>query len=232
MALLVAELIFNDTNSRPNKDLTSFLRRNIDSIMTKGMIEFRFRIAGKNDLSKLRNAGIDRLPAMRIDNCKKIYMSVDSIISELRNRVSNSRRTAPLKTSDEIIDDYYKKELGYDKLDSEGKIDIGNLDQNDMPEDIGEELRQKTLHELDRRNLKEKSSDKQPDRQFAPKFEETGTSNTNRQPTNTKRRNDREDNVSAGDPMETLNKMRKNGGNNADDDLMETLLSRLGPDLF
>ena len=110
MVVRVAELIFNDTPSKYNKDLTDFLDRNIDTIIIKGQIKFNFKIAKASELTALRDSGIKRLPAMMLDG--KPYIGVPTIVAELRKRVKTSKSTAAPKSEEEVLDEYYKKTLG------------------------------------------------------------------------------------------------------------------------
>ena len=232
--LRVAEVIFNNTPSQFNKDLTDFLKRNIKPIIYRAMIKFKFVVAHEDDLPKLRNNGIKRLPIMIIDG--KQYTSVPLIIDELQKRVRNSKGIAAPKTEDEILADHYKHTLGDIKHDRDGKIDTSsfNDDEEDDSEAMGNKLTEAAMKEANRRNLK---SENNIYKQQPVKYEDTGrqysakASDTSRQ--YDRRQNDRPDNVQnkdAGDPMRALSNMKSKGEKSPDDDLMEALLAKMGSD--
>jgi hypothetical protein len=226
--LRVAEVILNNTPSQFNKDLTDFLERNLKPIIYRAMIKFKFVVAHENDLPKLRNNGIKRLPVMIIDG--KQYTSVPLIIEELQKRVRNSKNVAAPKTEDEILADHFKHTLGDIKHDRDGKIDTSsfNDDEEDDHAAMGAKLTDAAMKEAARRNLK---SDNNVYKQ-QPKYEDTGRQYTNKSQPD-RRQNDRPDNVQnkdAGDPMRALSNMKSKGEKSPDDDLMEALLAKMGSD--
>lgn len=130
MVLQVASIIFNDSASQFNKDLTDFLKRNTETAIRKGQLTFTYRIAQSADLAELRSQGIKRLPAMTINNRPPI-IGVPDIIEEIRKRVRNSRGEAAVKTEDEIVRDYQMNALGDIKKDADGKFVINDDDTSD-----------------------------------------------------------------------------------------------------
>ena len=236
--LQVAEVIFNNTRSQINKDLTEFLKRNLKPIILRASVQFKFTIANKDDLPAMRDNGIKRLPVMIINN--KHYTSVPMIITELQKRVKHSKTVAAPKSEAEVLSDYFKHELGDIKTDRDGKIDTSKFVDDD-DDDIGSKLTDAAMKEVNRRNIK---ADNTIYRQQPIKFEETrsnqyngsggvssgvSSSGSNR---STGRQSERNDNVQrdAGDPMRALNSMQSRGERSPDDDLVAALLDKIGAD--
>jgi len=115
-----ASIIFNDSASQFNKDLTEFLKRNLEVAIKRGQLSFHFKIAKPADLSQLREMGVRKLPAMLIE--KTHYVGVPVIIEEIRRRVRNSKQVAPEKTEEEIIREFQMSALGNVKKDADGKF--------------------------------------------------------------------------------------------------------------
>lgn len=228
--LRTAEVIFNNTPSQFNQDLTEFLKRNIKPIIYRAMIKFKFVVAYEDDLPKLRNNGIKRLPVMIIDG--KQYTSVPQIITELQKRVKHSKTVAAPKSDDEVLADYYKHTLGDIKHDRDGKIDTSsfNDDEDDNAEMMGNKLMDAAMKEANRRNLK---SDNNVYKQQPVKYEDTGRQYATNKTPDRRQQMDRPDNVQtrdAGDPMRALSNMKSKGEKSPDDDLMEALLAKMGSD--
>jgi hypothetical protein len=231
--LQVAEVIFNNTRSQINKDLTEFLKRNLKPIILRASVQFKFTIAHKDDLPAMRDNGIKRLPVMIINN--KHYTSVPMIITELQKRVKHSKTVAAPKSEAEVLSDYFKHELGDIKTDRDGKIDTSKFADDDE-EDMGSKLTEAAMKEVSRRNIK---SDNTVYRQQPIKFEETrsnqydaGPNRNTGNPRSTGRQSERNDNVQrdAGDPMRALNSMQSRGERSPDDDLVAALLDKIGAD--
>jgi len=143
----VAKIIFNDTASQFNKDLTDFLRRNLETAIRRGQMTFHFKIAKTSDIAELRNMGIKRLPAMLINN--RHFIGVPDIIGEIRNRVKNSKAEAPTKTDEEVIREFQIASLGNVTKDEEGHFKI----VDDPEADENEDMMAKYNREIERRNL-------------------------------------------------------------------------------
>ena len=75
MPLKVARVYFNDTPSKYNKELISFLHRNIEKIVTKGMLKIEPYIIKPSDIRAMRDKGIERYPAMIIGHQSAIGVS-------------------------------------------------------------------------------------------------------------------------------------------------------------
>jgi hypothetical protein len=231
MVVQTAELIFNDTPSRYNKDLTDFLDRNIELIVTKSQIKFRFKIAKAVDISSLRAKGIKRLPAMILE--KRPYIGVPVIVEELRKRVKRSKSTAAPKSEEEVLDDFFKQTLGNIQYSDEGKHIIPQ--DNEIDDEV--DLNGLFNKEMKRRNDGDGDGNKSKgaNRRGPPKPDRMAVQDDDyedrappRQPP------PRLDNIKiteAGDPLATLNTMRSTGGKQSqDDDMMRTLLERMGGD--
>lgn len=235
MVVQTAELIFNDTKSKYNQDLTDFLERNLDKIITLGQITFKFKIVNQNNMAQLRQRGITRLPAMIFQN--RSIISVPKIIEELRFRVKNSKGIAPTKSEEEVLDDYFRESLGNINHDSEGKhILPDDDDDGDQLPDFGALVQR----ELKRRNGETNNDDnynnnnnrrrpppQQPQRPNRNQMQDDDNYEPMR-PTNNIQQ--REDNLTnePGDAMTALNNMPPS--NSADDDMMRALLERMGGD--
>lgn len=236
MVLRLAEIIFNDSPSKYNKDMVDFMKRNIETIIMRGQIKFKFKIAKTADLSKLRNMGVKRLPAMLLD--RKSFIGVPVIIAELRKQVKNSKSLAAPKSEDEVLDEYYKKELGEIRKDSDGKIIADALEQEEM-EDNGDNLTSALHRELDRRQNSDAGNLQKGKRAPPPPkpsrdvlqdddFEDRRQPTTYHQASNQR---PRQDNLQApaGDPTAALQNIQGRGGGEAiDDQLMATLLAKIG----
>jgi 3-phosphoglycerate kinase len=109
MVLVLAELIFVDSPTRNNRELTEFLKRNIEKVIIKGCVKFKFKIAKASDIPNLRKRNISRLPAMVLQG--RNFIGVPDITNELSKRVKNSKATAQEKTGEEFIDDFFKKTI-------------------------------------------------------------------------------------------------------------------------
>lgn len=238
MSLALAELIFNDTASKFNKDLTEFLKRNITTVISKGLVRFKFTIAGPADLNKLRKRGVKRLPTMILDN--KHYTGVPLIIEELSKRVKKCKTAAPPITEEEVLANYYTKELDI-KKDSEGKF-IPLSEDDEEPEDFTKLISTSLDKEANRRGLKEKKpqpakpsrdvdNDDDTDNRRAPSIQ---TNRPGQRPTM------RHDNIDLGendpgDPARALAKISRTGGGGdaaKDNQMMEQLLAKMSPDIY
>jgi len=226
MVVHVADLIFNDTPSRYNHDLTEFIKRNIKTIIMRAQLKFRFKIARPSDLKSLRTKGIKRLPAMVIQGQR--FIGVPTIVEELSQRVKKSKKLAPVKTNDEIVNDYFRKALEINQ-DKDGHITVPQ--DNDF-DDNSDNLMDQFQKELSRRqavnaernpfsNTRQVPS--QPDRQaeqdndYEPPQYQSRNNNIN------------EEAAPAGDPLTTLNRLQRTSkGANKDDDMMRQLLERMG----
>lgn len=234
MVLQVAEIIFNDTPSKFNKDLTDFLKRNIDTIIMKGRIKFRFKVAKAQELNDLRNRGIKRLPAMIIGD--RPYVGVPTIIEELRNSVKKSKKVAAPKSEEEVLREYFDKTLGEIKKDSDGKIiqPDDQEDENRQPDltgDLTRELQRRGLagggdggSNRGNRRMQQRPTPSKPSRDAIQDDDYE-----DRRPPPIVHRQQREDNVEVGDPLTTLENLQQRGGEDArDDDLMRQLLQKMG----
>ncbi len=240
MALRLAEIIFNDSNSQTNKDLTDFLKRNLEAIITKGNLKLKLTIAGVKDHANLRQRGIKPLPALLIGNDRPVC-TVPNIIERLRSVVKSSRKTAAPKSEEEVLGDYFSKTLGNIKQNDEGRIvlpDDGDdeVNNDDLVGKLHQEMARRghATMEVDPTQGKSKKK-QQADRQPPPKprrdverdFDEE---DMRPQIMQTPGHMPRHDNVGdSGDPMAALNKISGKGGGDAalDDQMMTALLAKM-----
>lgn len=134
MVLQAASIVFNDSASQFNKDLTDFLKRNLETAIRKGGLSFQFKITKPADLAGLRQMGVKRLPAMLINN--KPFVGVPDIIAEIRARVKNSRNVAPEKSEDEIVREFQMAALGNITKDAEGRLQVHDEPEKDESESL------------------------------------------------------------------------------------------------
>lgn len=250
MPLKTAEVIFNNTPSKFNKDLTDFLKRNMEAIIFRGQIKFKFKLASSKDLSTLRSKGITRLPAMRIDG--RNHINVPTIIGEIRRRVKTSKTTASMKSNEEFLDEYMKNAIGDIKKDDDGRIIAEELDQEELEENgekLLNELNRMTEHRYNELENNKKAGNKKqrpgtreqvrkPNRELdldddredrrAPAIE---TERPGQRPTQRPYRPDNleGDRMKAGDPLAALAATHR-GQKTQDDEMMEALINRMGTD--
>ncbi len=224
MVLQLAHILFNDSPTKYNQDLTNFLSRNIETLIMKGQIKFKFEIVKPKQIAELRKKGMTRLPAMVY--MKKSFIGVPDIIAELSVTVKNSKATALQKTAEEMIDDFQKQSMFVTK-NSDGKFVVPpDDDDNDAPDLEGDLSR-----EVARRD---KGSKKKADREPPQKTNRSAyQSDDNYEQERPKKQ--RADNIDVDDdPIKSLNKIKsknrggEDGGN--DDDMMATLLAKMGSD--
>ena len=228
MSLQAASIIFADSASRFNKDLTDYLKRNIETAIRRGGLSFIFKIARPTDLSNLRQKGVKRFPAMLIND--EPYVGVPAIIQEIQKRIRTNKTVALDKTADEEIRDYHTQILGNIVKNAEGKLEVKDRDDDDDKETMSAQLQAKFNKEIQKRGNSighGETQNNQPSRQATRDTEETNYNvRSNQRP--------RANNVNIDDPMadakESLRRISKNAtGEDAQDDaLMGTLLARMG----
>lgn len=227
MPLQRFDLIFNDTPSQHNKDLTDYLSRNIRDVIVKGNIKLHFKIAKTADLQDIRRKGIKRLPAL-VPIRGRAIIGVPKIIEFLRVGVRKSKGTVAPKSEDEVLQDYFTKELGASH-DGE-KIVIPDDDDEGM-DNIGDELHSKFMEAQRARSEsmnkpKSRTANREPppkpSRDMVPDDEYT-----NRAPQPMERGNNI---LEPGDPRASLNAISKGGKTSVDDDMMMKLIERSGGD--
>ena len=227
MTLQAASIIFADSASRFNKDLTDYLKRNIETANRRGGLSFIFKIARPTDISNLRQKGVKRFPAMLIND--KPFVGVPSIIQEIQKRIRTNKSIVLDKTADEEIRDYHTQILGNIVKNAEGKLEVKDRDDDDDKETMSAQLQSKFNKEIQKRGHSighGETQNNQPSRQATRDTEETNYNTRGHQP--------RANNVNIDDPMadakESLRRISKNAtGEDAQDDaLMGTLLARMG----
>jgi hypothetical protein len=231
MSLKAASIIFADSASRFNKDLTDYLQRNIETAIRRGGLSFIFKIARPSDISDLRQKGVKRLPAMLIDNVP--YVGVPSIIQEIQKRIRTNKTVALEKTADEEVRDYHTQILGNIVKNAEGKLEVKDRDDDDDTETMSAQLQSKFNKEIQKRGNSIGHGDvqsNQPSRQSTRDNDENNyNARSNARP--------RANNINVptnDDPMADAFASLKNiskgaSGEDAQDDaLMGTLLARMG----
>ena len=234
MSIQVASIIFNDSSSRFNKDLTDYLQRNLEQAIKRGGLSFKYKIAQPSDLPDLRQKGVKRLPAMLIGNAP--FVGVPSIIQEIQKRIRTSRVVVQAKTPEEEVRDFHTQLLtaGVTK-NAEGKFEVKEKNDDDESENLSAQLQSKFNSEIQKRGSsighggdKQSASQNQPSRRATQDNDET---DYNMRPA---RAHPRSNNVASNDPMADAYKSLQNisrgaSGEDAQDDaLMGTLLDRMG----
>jgi len=248
MVLQSATIVFNDSASQFNKDLTDFLQRNIETAIIKGGLSFQFKIAKPADLAGLRQLGVKRLPAMLISS--KSFVGVPDIIGEIRSRVKNSRSEATPKTEEEIVREYQMQSLGNITKDADGKLQVPpDADENDASADLmanynkevqrrgfalggnqGENQQRDRPRPPSRQTDREHDDDEEYDAKPPPRKSYGSTGG--RQNIQRRERGDNLANPGMADAFESLNNIGRNatGEDRQDDVMMGQLLARLGTD--
>jgi hypothetical protein len=252
MTTQVAKVIFNDSASKFNRDLVDFLKRNLETAIRRGRISFSFKIAETNELPQLRKQGIKRLPAMIFNN--NIFIGVPDIIAEIRRSVKNSKTVAPVKSEEEIIRDFQMGVMGPVSKDAEGKLVIHDADTDDLKT---EDIQAKVHAEIARRGIavdpakagtnpvrkmRQHPQPRQPDRD-AERDDEDDEDDDPKPRKRTQRAQPTEipqmpraDNLSVpahmADAMASLQRVGRTASaeDKRDDDMMATLLAKMGGD--
>lgn len=257
MVLQAASIIFNDSASQFNKDLTDFLHRNLETAIRRGGLSFQFKIAKPADLAELRQTGIKRLPAMLINS--KPFVGVPNIIAEIRSRVKNAKNAAPEKSEDEIVREFQMASLGNITKDAEGRFQIHDEPETDestsLMSDFNREIQRRGATAGHGSKDNDENDDPQP-RMIRPPppnpsratDRETGDGDSDDEDVapRPKRRSpplraplikqpqraDNLDNPAMADAFESLKAIGRNATKEdaQDDDMMKTLLSRIGGD--
>lgn len=220
--MLSAEIIFKNSASRFNRDLTDFLERNLKTIIIKAQIKFHFKTAGTDtDISQLRARGITRLPCMIIQ--KQHFVNPTNIIEELGRRIRTSRAPAKKKSDDEQLDDYFREALGNITQGVDGKLKVPDDREDEGPDLGGMAAREMTRRkESKESHFKGKKKTRGVDRNY---------NNANHLVEADRSRpaiNSRADNLDVGDPV----RMLKQGSTNDVDEngMLATLFERMGGD--
>jgi hypothetical protein len=154
MELKIAKIIFNDSPSKFNKELITYIDSNLDSAIRKGRLNFQYEIAAPSKLSELRDLGINILPAMIVE--ESTFSGVASIIKEIRKRINSAKTLVASKTDDEIIREFQENALGDYQVDSNGKVKF--LDDADDEKDESASLMNKYSNEMKKRNSSSNNS--------------------------------------------------------------------------
>lgn len=230
MSTVVAELYFNNSPTKNNRDLTEYLRRNLEVAIRKGNIKFRFHIAKTSDLARLRDAGIKRLPVMMLG--KNQFVGVPNIVNELVRRVQTSKAPAPLKTDSEVLQDYFANTIGDVKKQGDGKIDVNAMDQESTEQmDFSGRL----MRERDRRagdqQVNPMEARTRPAPNKASRDHVQDDDYENREPPRNKQERPqyvaRNDNIDPGDPIAALSRVQSQPGREKDDEMVMMMLGKI-----
>jgi hypothetical protein len=208
MPLILVEIIFNNKASGINKTLIDYLENNLQNIITRGQIKFKFTVAQQNDLKILEKKGIFKLPAMIYKN--KNIISVDNIIDTLSQIIKTSKKVSAAKSDEEIVQEYLNESLDI-KRGSGGKIitdDLSQEPQNPQNLDLDKEAR---------KAFEERGASSTPNNKYNVSSTDRGALREKHpEPTS------REDNI------QPILNMRNSKTGSPPDDMMETLLSKSG----
>lgn len=200
MPFKTATLYLNDNASKYNRDLTTFLDRNIQTIVLKAHIKMDIQIAHKQKLIEIKNQGITSLPAMILDGQR--YIGVPSIVNCLKRNVQ--KRNAPVKkrSEEETMENYMMNELGA-KINASGQIE---LPSDTDEEENADKARTKALNKAQRA----REQNTKPE------------SRTNHSTASYQRQNNLSE-ITGDNPKDILANMKPREG----DDLMEMMLSKM-----
>ncbi len=220
-------IYFNDSSSKINKELIAFFNSNLENIIKLGHISPRFHIVRPSDYPDLKKKGITKLPAMCISNTS--YIGMPNIINAIKSYIKNSKEPIAEKTDDENVRDFMYNTLDV-KVNESGHL-VPSAKDDDDERDISSTLSQNLNRELERRKSDNKNfSPEDPIHNFsnkAPYSQNMATKHTvidiegvNHQPAKS--------NYYPGDPFESNNNIKNRGGEKVDDDMMDSLLNKLG----
>lgn len=218
MSTQLAEILLNDSPNKYNLELTDFIKRNLELIIVKGNIRFKFRIVKPKELDEVHKSGIKRLPAMKF--LKKNYIGVPVIIEILREVVKNSKTCIPKKTEVELLDEYYKTQMDV-KKNSDGKHIVPKEEEDDdenkvdFESAVAKETARRTasIKGVNKKEPPKKAS--QASKQSDDDYEDDGVKHTTKL--------DIDD-----DPMKTFKGLSSN--DDGDDLFMQQLLQKTGQD--
>lgn len=237
MVLTTGEILFNDVPTKSYKDLLDFLDRNLDSIINRGQIKFRFTIVKTADLENLRKRGINKFPAMTVIGSKAPpCIGTPNIIDELRARTKNSKKVATPMSEEEVLEAYQKNEMHTEK-DHDGKLIVPSDQEKtdngiDLVGMLNKELERRGQEMKQYKGYREEDPPRKPSRQDEvirdTDYEDRGPKPPKQRP--------RQDNIlqDPGDPRAILHRMKPGDGKGAqkDDEMMQQLLDRMGDSDF
>ena len=135
--MLTATILFLNENSKKNKNLTDQLQSVLDPAVRRGRLTFNFKIIALADMEKAQKYGVTKFPAMLLN--KKPYQEISAIMTEIRNRISQSRGEVSPKSEDEMLHDFQMGEFANLKRDAAGNI----IDSEGDGPDAGHALQEK-----------------------------------------------------------------------------------------
>lgn len=226
-----AEIYFNNSCSKYNKQLVDYLTKNLESLITVGKLQFNFEIVSNS--AKLKERNITRLPALIVNS--KTHIGVDKIISYL-NSVQKVQRKSAFGggdgDGDEMLHEYNMSAMGNIKMTA-GKLVV---EDNDDDDDSNEDLKARLNMEVKRREAaghKIVEEKEMPQRNNYRTENNTIGGHTSHAPQKVEMLPYHGDGVTdnIGDPISVLKRSRpQNSEQQRDDILLETLLNKIGGD--
>lgn len=216
MPLAFADLYVKDKNSQVNRELSTFLKRNLQAIIMKGGIAFRYHIVKPEDIQSLLQRKISRLPAMEFNG--QSYITVPEIIDFLQKRVSTNKAPPAPKSETEIVDDWTMSILTDNvKKGKDGKLVVKA--EPDDEDNIKAELSKRTQELLRKRSAKDGGQEP------TDIDEETGHTRTRAMPPN--KTLIRDDTAAYHNPIQQM-EPRTMRNNNIDDNPISILMNHDG----
>jgi hypothetical protein len=136
--MVQAQLVFNNSDSKFNKDLVRFFKENLANVITKAGITFHFVVAQKSDIERLNSQGVTKLPILVLPNER--IVGTPNIIDYLSSRVQKATPVVP-KSEDQILEDYMSREMMSDVKRVEKQLVINNdEDEEDEKADMSQKI--------------------------------------------------------------------------------------------
>jgi hypothetical protein len=139
-----ATILFQDNKSKKNKNLIEQLENVLALAIKRGKLTFNFKIIDKVGAEKAKKYGINKYPAMLLD--QKPYNEISQIMAEINNRIKRSTGEVAQKSDDEMLHEFQMGEFENLKRDAAGKI----IEEDDQV-DNGHQLQQKMQAALQKR---------------------------------------------------------------------------------
>lgn len=142
----VAFIYFDDSNSKINEELITYIDRNMNAVIKNGGLLFRYEIFTPETKNAILAQGITQLPAMVLR--KEIIVSNAQIIKVITERIRTCKNPIQQKTEEEMLREYTANILDA-RVDHDGKF-IQETEPTD-DEDISKVRRRQQMEELERR---------------------------------------------------------------------------------
>ena len=240
------QIVFNENADEINKELTDYLDKNLDEIIYKANVYFKFIIATEKDKLKLKKDGITKLPAIISFDMKPV-VGLQNVYKYIKYAMQHKIKPE-IKTEDEILQDFMSKEI----QDGVSRVKEGNKKKVVIKEEDEDD-------EFSNDNINRKIQTEQKKRGMSPhEFASSGISNMDEMYTPNRPNNlsmDNEDNddyndndndedndedrqitskkksaanpIIKNDPVNVFNNMA-DSGSSQDDKMMRSLLEKIG----